>query len=133
MKNLALIVLCFLSTFCVTQNARAAFVVVDAHCTNGIAQPAIPSATQTHTSISSRLHTPADYPAKPDAEAIGRIALTVAIVGALFWPIGFVAMYFGIKGWKIGAPGKWRAVTGFCLGVVESLLTIGLVLILFGV
>jgi len=66
----------------------------------------------------------------PEDGRNGERALTWGAVGIIFWPLGAVAMYFGIRGWQRGRKEKGLAIAGFILGTIEILIVIFVVFLI---
>ena len=62
----------------------------------------------------------------------GRLAFTFSMIGLAFQPLGFVAVYFGIRGWKRGKYRRGLAIAGFVLGTIEVLVTLLILALILG-
>ena len=54
------------------------------------------------------------------------------MIGLAFQPLGFVAVYFGIRGWKRGKYRRGLAIAGFVLGTIEVLVTLLILALILG-
>ncbi len=129
------ILLCFFLLGCV-HSAQAAFVIRNVEATG--------------TSLSGAYHadlTNEAFHALPLADSTnyadakkqgqknglqGRLAFTFSMIGLAFQPLGFVAMYFGIRGWKKGKYRRGLAIAGFVLGTIEVLVTLLILALILG-
>ncbi len=68
--------------------------------------------------------------ARPDDGRNGKRALTWALIGILFYPLGAVAMYFGAKGWKKRKGKRGLAIAGFILGTIEVCVSLFLIFVI---
>ena len=82
--------------------------------------------------LADSTHHIAPEKAKKNNGLRGRLAFTFSMLGLIFQPLGVVAMYFGIRGWKKGMYRRGLAIAGFVLGIIEVLITLFIVALAIG-
>ncbi len=135
-NNIPVWLLCFF-LMCQVHGAQAAFRIKNVYSTNNSQAAAsyqgnfTNEITNVHRLTDSTRHSPAAK-AKKNNGLQGRLAFTFGMLGLIFQPLGVVAMYFGVRGWKKGTYRRGLAIAGFILGTIEVLISLFILALILG-
>ena len=135
-NNIAVLLLC-LFLICRVDNAPAAFCLKNIHRTDNSSVTAAYHGNFTREvsyvhPLADSTHHNAPEKAKKNNGLRGRLAFTFGMLGLIFQPLGVVAMYFGVRGWKKGMYRRGLAIAGFVLGTIEVLITLFILALIVG-